>query len=78
MTSKSERLAELVAGNGGRPDVDVDWADLPDYWRGRNHRLTRAGETRSQHANIVRAQVAEGIIEAEALRFAADLDEQGD
>ena len=50
--------------------VEVDWDALPADWRSRNCRLRRAGETRAEQANRVRAQVVEGLIGAENLSFA--------
>lgn len=52
--------------------VEVDWAALPDDWRTRNFRLR--AETRAEQANIIRAQVVEGIIDARHLGFADWLD----
>ena len=68
---KSDRLRELVGRiDGRRGDVDVDWAGLPEGWRGRDYRLTFADETRWEHANRVRASVAEGVAPVAALGFA--------
>jgi hypothetical protein len=57
------------------PDLDgieVDWAALPDDWRQRNHRF-RSGPP-AAHANLVRAKVAEGLIDPSNLSFADYLD----
>jgi hypothetical protein len=64
------------AADDGAPVVDVDYAALPDDWRARNYRVT-SGD-RDEHANIIRAQVFEGVIPPEkalqALAFADHLD----
>jgi len=51
-------------------DVEVDWASLPEGWRDRNPKNRGAGETRPDHANRVRAQVAEGLADPSLLPYA--------
>lgn len=57
------------------PAITVDWSALPDDWRSWNWRLGRAGLDRPGHANLIRAQVAEGIADARALTFADHLEQ---
>ncbi len=59
------------------PDVDVDWAALPDDWRERSPRGRYMDETRGEYANRVRAMVAEGLVDPGLLRFADHLAGEG-
>lgn len=70
MTSDYPAWLEGDDGQPARPD-GVNWAALPDGWRDLNHRLSRpAGLDRRGHANVIRAQVVEGLIGPENLSFA--------
>ena len=67
------RPSVSFSADGQDPDlaaIEVDWSALSDGWRERNYRTRRADETPEQHANLIRAQVAEGIIPEAALAFA--------
>ncbi|HET6689659.1 MAG TPA: hypothetical protein VFG74_02240 [Miltoncostaeaceae bacterium] len=55
------------------PDVEVDWAALPDGWQTRSVRARYRDEDRAMYANRIRAQVAEGLADPGLLRFADDL-----
>ena len=52
------------------PEVEVDWAALPEDWREQSYRVRWAGESRAEHANRVRALVVEGLVGAGELGFA--------
>jgi hypothetical protein len=43
-------------------ELEVDWAALRDGWERVNPPLTIVGEPRRDHANRIRAQVAEGLV----------------
>jgi hypothetical protein len=51
-------------------DLAVRWDALPPGWEGVDWRLTLPGEDRRGHANLVRARVAEGLIDPANLSFA--------
>lgn len=53
----------------------VRWDELPDDWRTRDRRVVQGD--RAEHANIVRALVAEGLAPVSDLGFADFLDRGG-
>jgi hypothetical protein len=57
-------------------DLEVDRAKLPEDWRTRNPHLGRTGESAVERANVIRAQVSEGLAAPDLLPFADRLAER--
>ena len=70
----SDYPAWLAPREEPAPAVEVDWAALPEDWRARDYRIRRVAESPAEHANRVRACVAEGLAPAQALAFADRLE----